>query len=78
MNAGVVETCGKFERVIPPGCHCIMFPYETLSPRAILSLKVRHTEISCETKSKDNVFVTVIVAGRIREHWTTTILQSVF
>ena len=61
MNAGVIETCGKFSRIAPPGCHCIMFPYETLSAR--VSLKVKHTEISCETKSKDNVFVTVIVAG---------------
>ena len=76
MNAGVVEKCGKFDRVIPPGCHCIMFPYETLSSR--VSLKVRHTEISCETKSKDNVFVTVIVAGRQRERLTKTILQSDF
>lgn len=61
MDAGVVESCGKFDKIVPPGCHCIMFPYQTISAR--VSLRVRHLEIVCETKSKDNVFVSVVVGG---------------
>ena len=60
MDAGIVESCGKFDSVLPPGLHCICFPYQQVSAR--ISLKIKHTEVSCETKSKDNVFVTVVVA----------------
>ena len=61
MDAGVVESCGKYDRVIPPGCHCIMYPYQTITAR--VSLKIQHLEVVCETKSKDNVFVSVVVIG---------------
>lgn len=62
MDAGVVESCGKYSRILPPGLHCICFPIEAVA--ANVSLKIKHTEVSCDTKSKDNVFVTVVVAGR--------------
>ena len=61
MDAGVVENCGKYSRILPPGLHCICFPVEAIAAR--VSLKIMHTEVSCDTKSKDNVFVTVVVAG---------------
>ena len=61
MDAGVVENCGKFDRILAPGCHCIKFPFESISAR--VSLKVQHLEVVCETKSKDNVFVSVVVTG---------------
>ena len=61
MDAGVVETFGKYNRILAPGCHIIMYPLELVSAR--VSLKIKHTEISCDTKSRDNVFVTVVVAG---------------
>ena len=61
MDAGVVENCGRFDKILAPGCHFIMYPFETVSAR--VSLKVKHTEVSCDTKSRDNVFVTVVVAG---------------
>jgi regulator of protease activity HflC (stomatin/prohibitin superfamily) len=62
MDAGVVESCGKYSRILPPGLHCICFPIEAIA--ANVSLKIKHTEVSCDTKSKDNVFVTVVVAGK--------------
>lgn len=60
MNAGVIENCGKYSRIAPPGCHCIAFPFQTVTSR--VSLKIRNLEVLCDTKSKDNVFVSVIVA----------------
>ena len=59
-EAGIVENCGKYERVQPPGCGCIFCPVETF--RATVSLKIQHLEIACDTKTKDNVFVQVVVA----------------
>jgi hypothetical protein len=52
---------GKFKRVLAPGMTCIRFPLERVVAR--LSLKVRHLEIHCDSKTKDNVFVKVVVAG---------------
>eukprot|EP00596_Hydrurales_sp_CCMP1899_P002338 CAMPEP_0119042364 /NCGR_PEP_ID=MMETSP1177-20130426/14837_1 /TAXON_ID=2985 /ORGANISM="Ochromonas sp, Strain CCMP1899" /LENGTH=279 /DNA_ID=CAMNT_0007009117 /DNA_START=159 /DNA_END=998 /DNA_ORIENTATION=+ len=60
MNAGVVESCGKFSRVLPPGCHFMLWPYEMITSN--VSLKIKHLEVHCDTKSKDNVFVQVVVA----------------
>ena len=60
MEAGVVENCGRFSKVVPPGLSCILFPFEVVTAK--LSLKIHQMEISCDTKTKDNVFVQVIVA----------------
>lgn len=38
-----------------------MCPCETL--RAKVSLRVQYLDVSCDTKTKDNVFVRVVVAG---------------
>jgi hypothetical protein len=56
---GVVENCGKFSHVVAPGLNCLQWPFEAVS--ATLSLKIQQLEISCDTKSKDNVFVQVVV-----------------
>jgi regulator of protease activity HflC (stomatin/prohibitin superfamily) len=63
-EAGIVENCGKYERVLPPGLACLTCPCE--SYRATISLKIQHLEISCDTKTKDNVFVQVIVAVQFK------------
>jgi regulator of protease activity HflC (stomatin/prohibitin superfamily) len=63
-EAGVVENCGKFSRVIPAGCTCLIWPVETF--RAKINLKIQHLEISCDSKTKDNVFVQVIVAVQFK------------
>lgn len=35
---------------------------------ASVSLKIKHLEVHCDTKSKDNVFVQVVVAGKLLSH----------
>ena len=51
---------GKFDRVLTPGLGCIAWPCSQVVAR--ISLKIQHLEISCDTKTKDNVFVRVVVA----------------
>ncbi len=63
-DAAVVENCGKFSRILPPGVSFMFWPCETVVTR--MSLKIQHLEISCETKTKDNVFVQVDVAVQYR------------
>ena len=59
-DAGIIENCGKYDRVLAPGCSIIFCPFEAY--RATLSLKIQHLEIACDTVTKDSVFVQVIVA----------------
>jgi regulator of protease activity HflC (stomatin/prohibitin superfamily) len=60
MDAGVVENCGKFEYIAPAGCLCLIWPcYQLINT---VSLKIQHFEVACDTKTKDNVFVKVVVA----------------
>eukprot|EP01039_Chlorochromonas_danica_P002509 gene2509-2747_t len=60
MDAGVIENCGKFSRVVPAGWVCLMYPCEQVV-RSV-SLRVQYLDVSCDTKTKDNVFVRVVVA----------------
>jgi regulator of protease activity HflC (stomatin/prohibitin superfamily) len=46
---GLVETWGKFSRVIEPGCYCIGFG-ETL--RGLMSLRIEQLNVRCQTKTK--------------------------
>ena len=61
MDAGVVESCGKFNRVVPAGCVILMCPCERIVAR--VPLRINYMEVQCDTKTKDNVFVRVVVAG---------------
>jgi regulator of protease activity HflC (stomatin/prohibitin superfamily) len=61
MESGIVESCGKLDRIAAPGLVFLVWPIEQI--RARVSLKIRQLQVSCETKTKDNVFVTVVVAG---------------
>lgn len=63
-EAGIIENCGKYDRVMAPGCSILKCPCETY--RATISLKIQHIEIACDTKTKDNVFVNVIVAVQFK------------
>eukprot|EP01031_Cornospumella_fuschlensis_P044519 gene44519-54446_t len=60
MDAGVVEHCGKFSRVVPAGFSCLCFPFEGIT--RTMSLRVQYLDVACDTKSKDNVFIRVVVA----------------
>lgn len=59
-TAGVVERCGAFDSIVGAGCHCLIPIVHNLS--ATLSLKIKQLDVQCETKTKDNVFVTVVIS----------------
>lgn len=62
MNAGVIENCSKYSRVAPAGFVFLKWPFESVVK--IMSLKIEELEVRCDTKTKDNVFVKVIVSGQ--------------
>ncbi|CAN1196915.1 Hypersensitive-induced response protein 2 [Linum perenne] len=64
-KVAIKETFGKFDDVLQPGCHCL--PWCLGSQVAgHLSLRVQQLDVSCETKTKDNVFVTVVASVQYR------------
>ncbi|KAH6790838.1 SPFH/Band 7/PHB domain-containing membrane-associated protein family [Perilla frutescens var. frutescens] len=64
-TVAVKEKFGKYTDVLEPGCHCVpwCFGYQ-LAGR--LSLRVQQLDVKCETKTKDNVFVTVVASIQYR------------
>lgn len=59
-EVGVIERFGKFSRLAEAGCICLFYPFEYVAGR--VSLRVQELNVSLETKTKDNVFVTVFVS----------------
>ncbi|OIW12438.1 hypothetical protein TanjilG_04187 [Lupinus angustifolius] len=64
-NVAIKEHFGKFDDVLEPGCHCLpwFFGYKIAGG---LSLRVQQLNVKCETKTKDNVFVTVVASVQYR------------
>ncbi len=58
-SAGVVERFGKFNRVAKPGLQFLLPYCETVR---LIDLQVRQAVVNVETKTKDNVFVTIPVS----------------
>ncbi|RLN18281.1 hypersensitive-induced response protein 1-like [Panicum miliaceum] len=60
-TVGIKERFGKFEEVLNPGCH--FMPW-IIGNRVTgqLTLRLRQLDVRCETKTKDNVFVTVVAS----------------
>jgi regulator of protease activity HflC (stomatin/prohibitin superfamily) len=58
-TAGVVERFGKFNRIAQPGLHLLVPWCETVR---FMDLQIRQADVNVETKSKDNVFVTIPVS----------------
>jgi regulator of protease activity HflC (stomatin/prohibitin superfamily) len=58
-SAGVVERFGKFNRVAKPGLQFLLPYCETVR---LVDLQVRQATVNVETKTKDNVFVTIPVS----------------
>ncbi|ORC90136.1 hypersensitive-induced reaction protein 1 [Trypanosoma theileri] len=54
---GIVESCGKFNRLASPGVNCLIPCVESLRGR--ITLKLRCTPVVVETKTKDNALVTI-------------------
>eukprot|EP01012_Entosiphon_sulcatum_P010615 TRINITY_DN1624_c0_g1_i1.p1 TRINITY_DN1624_c0_g1~~TRINITY_DN1624_c0_g1_i1.p1 ORF type:complete len:300 (-),score=58.24 TRINITY_DN1624_c0_g1_i1:36-908(-) len=63
-EVGVVEVWGKFSEVQRPGCHCINCLSTSLAGK--LSMRVRELNVHIETKTKDNVFVTLMITIQYR------------
>lgn len=59
-EVGIIERGGKFSRIADAGCYFLLFPYEFVSGK--VSLRLQQLDVSFETKTKDNVFVTVQVS----------------
>lgn len=59
------ETCGRYDTVLQPGCHFMPWCVGR-RVAGYLSLRVQQLNVRCETKSKDNVFVTVVASVQYR------------
>ncbi|XP_052140675.1 hypersensitive-induced response protein 1-like [Oryza glaberrima] len=59
------ERFGKFDSVMEPGCHFVPW-FLGLQARGPLSLRLRQLEIRCPTKTKDNVYVTIVTCVQYR------------
>merc|ERR1712137_471595 len=56
-----IEHCGAFNRIANPGCHVVL-PCMCQFVSGTLSMRLQQMQVQCETKTKDNVFVTIKVA----------------
>jgi len=61
----VKESFGKFDEVLDPGCHLLPWIFGK-QIAGYLSLRVQQLDVRCETKTKDNVFVTVVASVQYR------------
>jgi len=59
-HVGLIESFGKFSRLAEPGINCMNCFTERVAGQ--LSLRVEQHKIDVETRSKDNVFVTIRMA----------------
>jgi len=59
-EVGVIERFGKYSRFAEAGCNPLLCPCEYLA--GIVSLKVQELKVELETKTKDNVFVTIHIS----------------
>ncbi|KAK7266316.1 hypothetical protein RIF29_18959 [Crotalaria pallida] len=64
-NVAIREHFGKFDDVLEPGCHYLPW-FLGYKNAGGLSLRVQQLDVRCETKTKDNVFVTVVAYVQYR------------
>ncbi|TKY58800.1 Hypersensitive-induced response protein 1 [Spatholobus suberectus] len=64
-TVAVKEVFGRYDDVLEPGCHCVPWFFGT-QVAGYLSLRVQQLDVRCETKTKDNVFVTVVASVQYR------------
>jgi len=60
QNCAVIERVGKFNRISKSGLHFKIPLIDRISNK--ISLKIKQLNVSVETKTKDNVFVDLVVA----------------
>ncbi|KAL3903954.1 MAG: hypothetical protein SGPRY_011472, partial [Prymnesium sp.] len=59
-NVKIIERCGAFHGIARPGLSFIVPCCDCVS--GSVSMRLQQMEVSCETKTKDNVFVSIKVA----------------
>ncbi|KLR57837.1 SPFH domain-containing protein [Diaphorobacter sp. J5-51] len=64
QTVGIVQTLGKFSRVISPGFHFVFFPIQQVAGR--LSLKIEAVPATVEVKTSNNMFVELPVTLMIK------------
>ncbi|KAK7368112.1 hypothetical protein VNO80_10134 [Phaseolus coccineus] len=64
-SVAIKEVFGKYKDVLEPGCHYVPW-YFCSRLSGSLSLSVNQLDVRCETKTKDNVFVTVVASIQYR------------
>jgi len=67
----MIESLGKFDRVAEPGCVCLNPCTESVAGR--VSIRIRSFPITCDSKSRDNVMVTIACTVNVKiipEHAT--------
>eukprot|EP00298_Acanthocystis_sp_HF-20_P011405 c19374_g1_i2.p1 GENE.c19374_g1_i2~~c19374_g1_i2.p1 ORF type:complete len:278 (+),score=122.95 c19374_g1_i2:71-904(+) len=63
-SIGVVENCGQFSGTVTPGMNIIAWPCSSVV--GTLSLRIQQMTVKVETKTKDNVFIEVVVSVQFR------------
>lgn len=66
-SVGVIESFGKFSRIAESGCNCLN-PFCCEGVAGVLSLRIQQLDVQCETKTRDNVFVTLVVSVQYQVH----------
>lgn len=69
-SVGVRENWGSYQEVLEPGCHCVNWCFGS-KVAGLLSMRVQQMVVHCETKTKDNVFVTMVASIQyqvVRDH----------
>mmetsp|Transcript_1072 Transcript_1072/g.1543 ORF Transcript_1072/g.1543 Transcript_1072/m.1543 type:complete len:281 (+) Transcript_1072:130-972(+) len=64
QEVGVQENLGQFQKLLNPGLHILCWPFCNIA--GTLSLRIQQIDVSCETKTRDNVFVLVAVSVQYR------------
>ncbi|XP_074274541.1 hypersensitive-induced response protein 1-like [Silene latifolia] len=64
-TVAIKEQFGRYVGVLEPGCHFVPWCVGT-QVKGLLSLRVHKIDVRCETKTKDNVFVTVVASVQFR------------
>lgn len=64
-TVAVRESFGKFDDILDPGCHFVPWCFGK-SVAGYLTLRLQQLDVRCETKTKDNVFVTVVASIQYR------------
>lgn len=60
-RVAVVERCGRFSWLSQSGCLCIPIPC-VYAVAGLVNLQITQLNVKCESKTKDNVFVTLVIA----------------